>query len=148
MADDERESFTRTLAQQLFGMPSTLPDDNSPEQEADDLMEAQGTPRPAPDSPSIESSPTASPETSETEAQQKQLKTATELAEMIEFDLARHPDCPKAGFRVTVYGWPYWQAMLTITPAAGGVRNPQEWRDLTSELAERLRKRYNLAWEE
>jgi hypothetical protein len=67
---------------------------------------------------------------------------------MIEFDLARRPDCPKAGFRVTVYGWPYWQAMLTITPAAGGVRNPQEWRDLTSELAERLRKRYNLAWEE
>jgi hypothetical protein len=25
---------------------------------------------------------------------------------------------------VKVYGWPYWQAMLTITPAAGPVRNP------------------------
>jgi hypothetical protein len=37
--------------------------------------------------------------------------------------------------------------MLTITPAAGRVRDSQEWRDLTNELAERLRKRYKLAWE-
>lgn len=28
--------------------------------------------------------------------------------------------------------------LLTITPAAGTVPNPQEWRDLTEELAERL----------
>ena len=84
----------------------------------------------------------------ESRNQQKQLKTAAELAKMIELDLARHPDCPKAGFRVTVYGWPRWRAMLTIEPAAGGVRNPQEWRELTQELAERLRKRYDVAWEE
>jgi hypothetical protein len=70
-----------------------------------------------------ESSSSATPTESEGEAQQRQLKTAAELAEMIEFDLARHPDCPKAGFRVTVYGWPYWRTMLTITPAAGRVRN-------------------------
>ena len=67
---------------------------------------------------------------------------------MIELDLAHHPDCPKVGFRVTVYGWPRWRAMLTIEPAAGGIRNPNEWRELTHELAERLRKRYDLAWEE
>ena len=66
---------------------------------------------------------------------------------MIEYDLARHPDCPKAGFQVTVYGWPHWRAMLMIKPAAGAVRNPGEWRALTNELAERLRKRYDLAWE-
>ena len=65
-----------------------------------------------------------------------------------ELDLAGHPDCPKAGFRVTVYGWPVWRAMLMITPAAGAVRNPQEWRELTNELAERLRKRYDLALSE
>jgi len=81
----------------------------------------------------------------ESETQRRQVKTADELAEMIESDLARHPDCPKAGFRVTVYGWPHWRAMLTIAPAAGAVRKPQEWRDLTSELAERLRKRYDVA---
>jgi hypothetical protein len=66
---------------------------------------------------------------------------------MIERDLARHPDCPRAGFRVTVYGGSHWRAMLTIMPAAGGVRNPREWRDLTDDLAERLRAHYDLARE-
>jgi hypothetical protein len=100
--------------------------------------------------PVIESSPPTAPypEASEGEARQKQRKTAAELAEMIEQDLARHPDCPKAGFRVTVYGGSHWRAMLTITPAAGGIRNPGEWRDLTNEFVERLRKRYDLTWEE
>jgi len=37
--------------------------------------------------------------------------------------------------------------MLTIMPAAGGVRNPREWRDLTDDLAERLRAHYDLARE-
>jgi hypothetical protein len=76
----------------------------------------------------------------------KETKTAAELAQMIEADLANHPDCPKNGFRVTVYGTTLWRAMLTITPAAGPIRNPQEWRALTEELAERLRKHYDLAW--
>ena len=47
---------------------------------------------------------------------------------------------------MAVYGSIQWRAMLMIIPAAGPVRNPQEWRDLTEELAERLRKRYDLAW--
>jgi hypothetical protein len=76
----------------------------------------------------------------------KETKTAAELAQMIEADLAMHPQCPKKGFQVTVYGATLWRAMLTITPAAGPVRNPQEWRNLTEELAERLRNRYDLAW--
>jgi hypothetical protein len=37
--------------------------------------------------------------------------------------------------------------MLTITRAAGVVRPPQKWRDFTNDLAERLRKAYDLAWE-
>jgi hypothetical protein len=76
----------------------------------------------------------------------KVTKTAAELAQMIEADLAKRPQCPKYGFKVTVYGSTLWRAMLTITPAAGPVFNPQEWRDLTEELAERLRKRYELEW--
>ena len=89
---------------------------------------------------SAASPPTATHlETGEGEASHKQRKTAAELAGMIEQDLARHPDCPKAGFRVTVYGGSHWRAMLTITPAAGGIRNAGEWRDLTDELVERLR---------
>lgn len=135
MADDEPKSYTVTLAQQIFGKAAAIPGHIPP------------APAPAQHSSSGESSPPSLP-TRDGEDQQKQLKTAAELAKMIELDLARHPDCPKAGFRVTVYGWPHWRAMLMITPAAGGVRNPQEWRDLTNELAERLRNRYDLAWEE
>jgi hypothetical protein len=50
--------------------------------------------------------------------------------------------------QVTVYGGSYWRAMLTIMPAAGGIRDPQKGRDLTNDLAERLRKSYDLAWEQ
>jgi hypothetical protein len=77
----------------------------------------------------------------------KELKSAAELAEMIELDLAGHPDCPKNGFRVTVYGATHWRAMLTITTTAGRVQSPRQWRDLTDEFADRLRQRYDLAWE-
>jgi hypothetical protein len=146
MAGDEPKNYAITLAQEIFGKAAAITGQNPPEPRARELIEAQGTPTPARDSSLGESSPPASPH--EGESQQKQLKTASELAKMIEIDLSRHPDCPKAGFRVTVYGWPFWRAMLTITPAAGRVRNPQEWRDLTNELAEQLRKRYDLAWEE
>jgi hypothetical protein len=79
--------------------------------------------------------------------QVKELKTAADLAAMIEHDLAQHPASPKQGLRVTVYGGTDWRAMLTILPAAGRVRNPQQLRDLTSEFAERLRARYDLAWD-
>jgi len=76
----------------------------------------------------------------------KESKTAAELAAMIKADLAQHPECPKSGFRITVCGATHWRAMLTITPAAGRIREPQKWRDLTDKLAERLRQRYDLAW--
>jgi len=145
MADNEQVGYALTLAQQIFGKAAANPEQNPPEPTATDLMEAEGQ---ASDAPLGRGSPPVSLEASGDEAQKKQIKTAAELVEMIEIDLAYHPDCPKVGFRVTVYGWPYWRAMLTITPAAGGVRNPQEWRDLTSELAERLRERYDLALEE
>ena len=78
--------------------------------------------------------------------QSKEIRTAAELAQMIEADLAKHPQCPRNGFAVTVYGATLWRAMLTIGPTAGPVRNPQEWRDLTEELADRLRRRYDLDW--
>jgi hypothetical protein len=78
----------------------------------------------------------------------RELKSAAELAAMIELDLQHHPRSPGKGLRVTVYGGAdSWRAMLTILPAAGPVRDPQGLRDLTDELAERLLRRYDLAWE-
>ena len=74
-------------------------------------------------------------------------KKAAELAAMITQDLTQHPDAPKQGLKITVYGGTDWRAMVTFTPAAGRIRDPQALRDLTNELARRLRKHYDMAWE-
>ena len=74
-------------------------------------------------------------------------KKAAELAAMITQDLGQHPDAPKQGLKITVYGGTHWRAMVTFTPAAGRIRDPQALRDLTNELARRLRKHYDMAWE-
>jgi hypothetical protein len=150
MADSDGDDYKLTLAQQIFGRTAAILGRHPPESDTNDMSEAKATSAVERHFPVGESSPPTVPhlEASGGETQQKQLKTAAELAEMIEQDLAQHPDCPKAGFRVTVYGGSHWRAMLTITPAAGGIRNPGEWRDLTNEFVERLRKRYDLAWEE
>jgi hypothetical protein len=139
MPDDEPEGDTSRLEQIIPGKASAPNDGETAAEGGDTTAPVSGFP---------ENALSAALQAPEGRNQQKQLKTAAELAEMIELDLARHPDCPKAGFRVTVYGWPRWRAMLTIEPAAGGVQNPWEWRELTQELAERLRKRYDLAWDE
>jgi len=144
VADNDSGDHKITLAEQIFGKAATIPKGNPPERHEPNVH-STATPgsalsrRSLPDASNIEPG--------EGVNQQRELKTAAELAKMIEADLAGHPDCPGAGFRVTVYGWPHWRAMLTITPAAGRVRNPQEWRELTIDLADRLRKRYDLAWE-
>src|ERR1700688_4898081 len=91
-ADDEPKNHAVTLAQQIFGNAAAIPGHIPP------------APDPARHSSSGESSPPSSLATTDGEDQRKQVKTAAELAELIESDLARHPDCPKAGFRVTVYG--------------------------------------------
>lgn len=154
MADADGDDYKLTLAQQIFGRTAAILGRHPPESNTNDMSETKATSAVERHFPVSESSPPTaayletSLEAGEGEAPQKQLRTAAELAEMIEQDLARHPDCPKAGFRVTVYGGSHWRAMLTITPAAGGIRNAAEWRDLTNEFVERLRKRYDLAWEE
>ncbi len=127
MAEYDEEIVS--LAQQILGQP-----------------EVKFDPPPVPvEAPAPEIEVEARPESPDV-APLKETRTAAELARMIEADLAKHPQCPRQGFVVTVYGTMLWRAMLTITPAAGPVRDPQEWRDLTEELAERLRRRYDLAW--
>ena len=146
--EDNNSDYKVTLARQIFGLETFF---GLPlESKTNDVPEAKTHLVIEGDSLVGESSSpaAANPENVERISRQRQLKTAAELAEMIELDLASHPDCPKAGFRVTVYGGSHWRAMLTITPAAGGIRDPQKWRDLTNDLAERLRKGYDLAWDQ
>jgi hypothetical protein len=143
--DDNSDPHKVTLAQHIFGRAG-IPGRHPPEPKTNDPSASKAPPAAVRHSPADENPPPAAAPV-EAVVQQRQLKTAAELAEMIELDLARHPDCPRAGFRVTVYGGSHWRAMLTITPAAGGVRNPREWRDLTDDLAERLRAHYDLARE-
>jgi hypothetical protein len=145
--DDNGDDYKITLAQQIFGKAAATFGRHPPEPRANEAPAARVTPVPLREAPAGNISPPAVPKPIEAVVSQRELKTAAELAELIESDLAHHPDCPKHGFRVTVYGGSHWRAMLTITPAAGGIRNAREWRDLTDELAERLRKRYDLASE-
>jgi hypothetical protein len=146
--DDNRVDYKVTLAQQIFGVEAFF-GHNPAEPRTNNVSETRLPPVIERGSRVSESPAPAAANLEPVEriVQQRQLKTAAELAEMIELELARHPDCPKEGFRVTVYGGSHWRAMLTITPAAGGIRNPQVWRDLANDLAERLRKGYDLAWE-
>ena len=129
MAEYEKEIIS--LAQQLSGQPGS-------QSEMPSAQSSAAAPH------ASESKVEVRPENSDA-PKDKETKTSAELARMIEEDLSKPPECPRKGFLVTVYGATLWRAMLTIAPAAGAIRNPQEWRDLTEELAERLRKRYDLA---
>jgi hypothetical protein len=139
-ADDHSVEHKVTLAQQIFGKAAAMSGRHASPPRTIDVPDAQVAAE-------VSQPVAASLEPVEAVTPKRERKTAAELAEMIELDLARHPDCPKSGMRVTVYGGTHWRAMLTITPAAGRVRNPQEWRDLANDLAERLSKRYALASE-
>jgi hypothetical protein len=141
VAEYDREIIS--LAQQILGQPKPKSDPMPAEPRA--LPSAHSEAQLKAQRPAPEVKVDARPESPDL-PQSRETKTAAELAQMIEADLAKHPQCPRRGFAVTVYGTTLWRAMLTITPAAGPIRNPQEWRDLTEELAERLRKRYDLDW--
>jgi hypothetical protein len=146
--DDNGDEYKITLAQQIFGVEALF-GRNRAEPGMSDVSEAEIPLIIERNSQvSEELSPAAANlKPVERMAQQRQRRTDAELAEMIEFELSHYPDCPKQGFGVTVYGGSYWRAMLTIAPAAGGIRDPQRWRNLTDDIAERLRKGYDLAWE-
>ena len=124
--DDNNDDYKITLAQQVFGKAAAIISGrNTPE--LNEVSDAKIPPVAPRDSPVSETLPSGAADLGPIEGavQQRELKTAAELAGMIERDLAGHPDCPKDGFRVTVYGGSHRRAMLTITPAAGGVGNPQ-----------------------
>jgi hypothetical protein len=71
-------------------------------------------------------------------------RSAEELAAIILNALRTLDGSPKEGFLVTVYGANPWNAMLTITPAAGAIKDAPLWRERVKEMAIRLRQHYDL----
>ena len=72
-----------------------------------------------------------------------QRRTAPEIADIILRALHAIEGCPARGFEVTVYGGRHWNAMLRITPAAGGVDAPA-WRARVRAMAHVLRGQYDV----
>jgi hypothetical protein len=71
-------------------------------------------------------------------------RSAEELAAIILNALRTLDGSPKEGFLVTVYGANPWNAMLTITPAAGAIKDALLWRERVKEMGVRLRQHYDL----
>src|SRR5260370_16871970 len=105
MADDDSDDEKITLAQQIFGKKAAFSGGNPLDPKANDLMEVQVPAVATQDSSVSESSPPPAMNFASTEdvTQQRQLKPATKLAEMIELDLPRPPPYPTPAFPTTPY---------------------------------------------
>ena len=74
----------------------------------------------------------------------KEMKTAEELAAMIQADLSKMDGCPQQGINVIVYGIP-WKAMLMFGAEAGPVRNRAELQRFFEAIVERLQRLYDVS---
>jgi hypothetical protein len=74
----------------------------------------------------------------------RQLRTAGELADIILNALRAVDGVPERGFVITVYGARPWNAMLTIKPEAGRIKDVQLWRQRVQDIGARLRRDFDL----
>jgi hypothetical protein len=51
---------------------------------------------------------------------------------------------PERGLVVTVYGTNPWNAMLTIKPEAGRIKDAQLWRERVQDIGARLRQDFDV----
>jgi hypothetical protein len=71
-------------------------------------------------------------------------RTAAEMADIIMNALRAVDGVPEKGFVITVYGSRPWNAMLTIKPEAGRVKDVTLWRQRVQDIGARLRRDFDL----
>jgi hypothetical protein len=74
----------------------------------------------------------------------KKLRTADELANLILATLRQVDDFPRQGFSITVYGFNPWNALLTIRPEAGPLKDRAIWISRVQDITARLRSEFDV----
>ena len=77
----------------------------------------------------------------------RQSRTASELADIVLNALRADYPAPARGFLVTVYGSHPWNAMLTIKPEAGRIKDARLWRDRVQDIGAQLRRDFDVIQE-
>ena len=84
------------------------------------------------------------PKKASTNQEVRQLRSPSEMADVIFNELRAFDGVPKRGFVVTIYGANPWNAMLTIGPEAGAVEDAEGWRSRVQDLGVRLRRDFEV----
>jgi hypothetical protein len=74
----------------------------------------------------------------------RQSRTASEMADMVLNALRADYAVPARGFVVTVYGAQPWNAMLTIKPEAGPIKDARLWRERVQDIGAQLRRDFDV----
>ena len=71
-------------------------------------------------------------------------RSAAEMVDIILKALRSVDGVPERGFLITVYGTNPWNAMLTIKPEAGPIKDAPLWRRRVQEIAIRFREDFDV----
>jgi hypothetical protein len=77
----------------------------------------------------------------------RQRRTPEQMADIVLNALRTVPGVQDRGFVVTVYGTNPWNAMLTVNPEAGPIKDAPLWRTRVQDIAVRLREEFDVMYE-